>query len=1630
MKNTLHHLQWLVCLLALCAALVPWRLAAQNVTEITSGTTYYIKCGGDQNGASSAPFLYDDSGTLKAQAFSASTDATLWTVTAVDGKEGFYTVQNKSTGRYFTPVSSKNTTVTLSETSAEVYIGVNDKTGSTDTWFNIKASADNTISYNMYSTSKIGGWEANNGNSSGLTNSEWGFWKSKEDYLTEKGFTVPTASETQLYRITNHKNTSWAVAENAAGGVVTVDYTDSSNDSDFSQYWYLTDQGDGTMAIKNALTGNYAQSLSGTKNTQFKTGTDAYGFTIAENAKYPFVYDIRYNTTLGFNATDKNSGASTAGGGTSKGDVYSWTFYDGSNDLNSLWNFTAITLSSEQQTALATAKAAYAKQAALAATLKAGKVRIRTARNATTNSGYYTNDAYYITDNNGSEKMQTALSGDDAAKQTWIVESASGGGYTFRNLATGKYLDFNNSNSSAKTFYVRYYPNNGDSDTYVNISSNSDFSGDGSYSGGGAIHSQGDGYAVVQWEPSAAPGSNWTFESVDITDEAVRTAFDALAGHLSAAPAEGVYVKVYSAMYPSHALTDAADNKLTHDDARSKDALQLWSFSPVSGKDGCYQLCNALTGQYVAIVSASNNTRCLSQSTEATSGDYAGIKVSLTGARFESRFTLAMPTNTAKAMHCQPNTGSVVIWETAVTGSEWYFAASDMTDAEIATQKATYEALTAEKAKIDTYRTAYPAFFTDAYCTELADTYKSMTDDELKSALATAGVDSEVLQAAAVKAKNASWAKWEKIFRVRDINPYSAAGTWNNLLKIGNEYTSLSNPTGVWLNPYKPTYIYVGDDIPEGATLKLRSVQKTDTQGSDIATLTKGLNVVSANTAGALYFVYTVTTDLSDTSKKLADYPALPVHIEGGTVDGYFDATRPGIDTDSAWKEMVSDGLFAKSMVMMKGRRLIYQLNGTLTKQYIPEKMREIVDFWDWMMDVFHEKMAINDYYDRWNNVNGFYSCTYNYMFATTYGTYYNENTLSEVLDYDKMSAGGGSLWGPAHENGHNHQSMINMIGCTEISNNLFSQIIVHLNGKTSTRLNGRKFKDIADLYAAGTSWHDYNLWDRNTLYLKLYLYYEVAGYKPDFCRALFRALREDPLNHSTGSQSNPTPASGDFLKFALKCCEVTGDDLSEFFRAYGFFVPFDTREIGDYATYYTNNTQDMIDAALAKMHSYAKPKGNILFIENHIKHEPAIDHDGNYLYNEDGTQVLRTDYDSEDAVGKCGDVGSYSDYAEGKYASGYTYSQTDNTITMSGEGAVGYKVYDSDGNLLYFSNQNTFTLPESVVTALSGKTMVVKAAQPDGTDITLPAAGADTWELKVYRADALSDDKSSTVYTDGTAATLPELSGNALAFIQPSSAKAGVKGRALASSSAELPSTLTEAVNVVDATDASAPVAKNVVITDKADFYSPSAFTAENLTYARANTAGWNSVCLPFAVSADDFGTGASIEQLSSVSYGDGSEASSIGFTAVTGDNPAGQPCLVYCPDDVTEWSLAKTNVEVAASPVVASAEGVTMNGSFVNASIGAGKYKLSSDGSVFGITGDKGKVYAFRAYVTADGGSSAPLSFSVSHDDGCTTGIGGVRSASAGAPAAVYDLCGRRVTAPVKGSLYIVNGRKAIAR
>ena len=77
-------------------------------------------------------------------------------------------------------------------------------------------------------------------------------------------------------------------------------------------------------------------------------------------------------------------------------------------------------------------------------------------------------------------------------------------------------------------------------------------------------------------------------------------------------------------------------------------------------------------------------------------------------------------------------------------------------------------------------------------------------------------------------------------------------------------------------------------------------------------------------------------------------------------------------------------------------------------------------------------------------------------------------------MNYNKMRQPG-NIWGPSHEIGHNHQGSINVIGTTESSNNLFSNINTFEQGIITSR---RQLPvDVFYELGKGTRWLERNIW-------------------------------------------------------------------------------------------------------------------------------------------------------------------------------------------------------------------------------------------------------------------------------------------------------------------------------------------------------------------------------------------------------------------------------------------------------------------------------------------------------------------------------------------------------------------------
>jgi hypothetical protein len=479
--------------------------------------------------------------------------------------------------------------------------------------------------------------------------------------------------------------------------------------------------------------------------------------------------------------------------------------------------------------------------------------------------------------------------------------------------------------------------------------------------------------------------------------------------------------------------------------------------------------------------------------------------------------------------------------------------------------------------------------------------------------------------------------------------------------------------------------------------------------------LTSGLNVVKIpDTEGddrMLFIQYYVDTDSSATSKKLADYPNVPIHIEGGYVNGYFDLSR---HTDEDWRDMTQN-MMKHYSVQVLGERVLFHMELANVLKACPNTITDAIKWWDECVKWQHELMGADKYYDRWNDLimakDGYEGM---FMYATETYTYYEHYTLPDILPWEKVYADPGQMWGPAHEIGHVNQNAINVVSCTEATNNLFANAQIFRTGKTTTRGNGLSVcrEDFSNKLPFPLRGSD--IIAKSRMFFQLYLYFHAAGKDTTFWPRVFEALRKNPLDKGPKDRNwtSLTQAKDDQLRFAEVCCEVAQMDLSEFFEAWGMFEPMTDAGVGDYENFIVNLTREEAEASRARMQRYAKKGGHLIFIEDRIKPSPRTD----------GVAGNRLDFNDEFAIGKMGNTGQWSDYIdESVKAEGYYFARSQNSISIKksadANGALGFKLYHANtGELLDFNNDYKLTVP----VAHANAPLKVVATQADGSNVEL----------------------------------------------------------------------------------------------------------------------------------------------------------------------------------------------------------------------------------------------------------------------------------------------------------------------
>ena len=335
----------------------------------------------------------------------------------------------------------------------------------------------------------------------------------------------------------------------------------------------------------------------------------------------------------------------------------------------------------------------------------------------------------------------------------------------------------------------------------------------------------------------------------------------------------------------------------------------------------------------------------------------------------------------------------------------------------------------------------------------------------------------------------------------------------------------------------------------------------------------------------------------------------------------------------------------------------------------------------------------------------------------------YNQNTMGDIIANIATSAG--QAWGPAHEIGHQHQSVFTVNGLTEVTNNFHSNVAVWYMGMGTSRVNGwsGNLENVYNNYknnkhflfhAAGDG--SQNLWSQTQMYYRLWLYYHRAGHKTDFYPILFELNRRDRMSsNNLGWIDGKGHASGteSMLKYYKQACQAAGEDLTEFFRAYGFFALMEQQERGDYSTSFYTQTQKEVDDAIAWVKAQGYKENLAPLFTNDCVATPSYGHDG---------KTQRSYWDGEATTnGENAKLGMYTDCIdESVKAEGYLYTLYKTTLTImhdNAKGAVGFIVYDDNDNLVAFTNNYTLNLP---VTATKVK---IYAVQADGTKVEVKSA-------------------------------------------------------------------------------------------------------------------------------------------------------------------------------------------------------------------------------------------------------------------------------------------------------------------
>lgn len=489
--------------------------------------------------------------------------------------------------------------------------------------------------------------------------------------------------------------------------------------------------------------------------------------------------------------------------------------------------------------------------------------------------------------------------------------------------------------------------------------------------------------------------------------------------------------------------------------------------------------------------------------------------------------------------------------------------------------------------------------------------------------------------------------EYPRAFRIQEYKAYPHPNVIAQTNKT-SQYSLLDNPTGIRVNAGDELIVFVGETQGYPISIKIQNLDQPGGDGYGNASyygLSQGVNKIKAQNKGLIYVFYH-TPDYETA-------PKIKIHFATGEVNGYFDSQK---HQASDWDRLLNATTDDYFDVLGKKAHLTFPVKAY--RDYTQGKGLELINTFDELVRLEQDFMGLMKYNRVPVNRAYFHVMYHSYMYSTAYRTAYNETTLHNVLNVEKLKS---TPWGPAHEVGHTHQTRpgFRWKGMTEVTNNVHSLYVQTEWGNTSRiqgeDLSGEGFpnryeKAFYEFFVENTP-HGAgkDVFCKLVPFWQLQLYFSNAKGYTDFYKDFYEQIR---------IKDNPKTNGEAQLECVKTFCEVTQKDLTDFFKKWGMLSPIDM-EIDDYGKGQLTITQAEIDALITEIQSkgYAKPDAGINYIC-----------DANWeLFKNQATIVKGT------------------------------ASRSGKQFTMKDwQNVVAYEVWDGD-KLVYTSNKASFTVKDNI---------------------------------------------------------------------------------------------------------------------------------------------------------------------------------------------------------------------------------------------------------------------------------------------------------------------------------------------